>query len=171
MRFPVSPAVTLMLNFGLKPDPWQVEVLESRHERLLLNCCRQGGKSTVVAILALVEALFRQNSQILLLSRSYRQSRELFHTILGFYGRLQAPMKKSKNAQGLELGNGSRIIPLPCKEETIRGYSNVSLLIIDEAARVFEDLYRAVRPMLAVSEGRMIVLSTPYGKQGFFYDC
>ena len=111
----MSPAVQLMLNFGLQPDPWQVEVLERRHERLLLNCCRQGGKSTVVAILALVEALFRPHSQILLLSRSYRQSRELFHTILGYYDRLEAPMKKFKNVQGLELGNGSRIIPLPCR--------------------------------------------------------
>jgi len=43
-------------------------------------------------------------------------------------------------------------------------------LIIDEAARVPDDLYRAVRPMLAVSGGRMICLSTPYGKRGFFHD-
>ena len=167
----MSPAVQIMLNLGLKPDPWQVEVLEGRHEHLLLNCCRQGGKSTVVAILALVEALFQPDSQILLLSRSYRQSRELFHTITGFFERLQSPLKKSKSADGLVLANGSRIIPLPCKEETIRGYANVSMLIIDEAARVFDDLYRAVRPMLAVSGGRMIVLSTPYGKRGFFFDC
>src|SRR5207253_3018460 len=82
-----------------------------------------------------------------------------------------SPMKKTKSADGLELKNRSRIIPLPCKEETIRGFANVSLLIIDEAARVFDDLYRAVRPMLAVSEGRMIVLSTPQGKRGFFFDC
>src|SRR5262245_4938014 len=66
----MSPAVQIMLNFGLQPDPWQVDVLEGRHERLLLNCCRQGGKSTVVAILALVEAVFQPGSQILLLSRT-----------------------------------------------------------------------------------------------------
>jgi hypothetical protein len=42
--------------------------------------------------------------------------------------------------------------------------------VIDEAARVPEDLHRAVRPMLAVSGGRLICLSTPYGKRGFFYD-
>ncbi len=32
-----------------------------------------------------------------------------------------------------------------------------------------DDLYRAVRPMLAVSNGRLICLSTPYGRRGFFY--
>jgi hypothetical protein len=64
----------------------------------------------------------------------------------------------------------SRIVCLPCREETIRGYSHVSLLVIDEAARVPDDLYCAVRPMLAVSAGRLICLSTPYGKRGFFWD-
>lgn len=50
------------------------------------------------------------------------------------------------------------------------GYARVSMLVIDEAARVPDELYRAVRPMLAVSDGRLICLSTPYGKRGFFYD-
>src|SRR5262249_43753363 len=49
-------------------------------------------------------------------------------------------------------------------------FSSISLLILDEAARVPDDLYRAVRPMLAVSGGRMICLSTPRGKRGFFYE-
>ena len=52
-----APAVPLMRNLGLEPDPWQVEVLESTHPRLLLNCCRQAGKSAVVAVLALTEAV------------------------------------------------------------------------------------------------------------------
>ena len=60
---------------------------------------------------------------------------------------------------------------LPCREDTIRGYADVGLLVIDEAARVPDDLYRAVRPMLAVSAGRLVCLSTPYGKRGFFHDC
>jgi hypothetical protein len=69
----------------------------------------------------------------------------------------------------MELSNGSRIIALPGKEATIRGFSGVSLLIIDEASRVEDSLYQSVRPMLAVSGGRIILLSTPFGKRGFFY--
>src|SRR5262249_54049391 len=53
--------------------------------------------------------------------------------------------------------------------ETIRSFGGVALLIIDEAARVQDDLYRSVRPMLAVSQGRLICLSTPFGKRGFFW--
>ncbi len=164
------PAVQMMRRLGLEPDPWQVEVLEAGHSRLLLNCCRQAGKSTVVALLGLVEALWLPCTKVLLISRSLRQSAELFRILTDFYCRLGSPARVRQTAQELQMENHSRVVCLPCKEETIRGYSRISLLIIDEAARVPDDLYRAVRPMLAVSNGRLICLSTPYGKRGFFHD-
>jgi hypothetical protein len=75
-----------MRNLGLEPDPWHVEVLEAGHARLLLNCCRQAGKSTVVAMLGLVEAVFNPGTKVLLVSRSLRQSSELFATLLSAEG-------------------------------------------------------------------------------------
>src|SRR5712692_5798245 len=164
------PFVHLMRTLGLEPDAWQADVLEGRHPRLLLNCSRQSGKSTVVALLSLLEALWVPHTLVLLLSRSHRQSTLLFRMVVDFHRRLGSLILKRRTAEELEFTNGSRIVCLPCAEETIRGYSNVSLLVIDEAARVPDDLYRAVRPMLAVSNGRMICLSTPYGKRGFFWD-
>jgi phage FluMu gp28-like protein len=71
---------------------------------------------------------------------------------------------------GMELRNGSRIEALPGTEKTIRGNSGVDLLVVDEAARVPDELYYAVRPMLAVSAGRLMLLSTPYGRRGVFYE-
>ena len=107
---------------------------------------------------------------MLLVSRSHRQSRELFRLVIEYYQCLGGPMRQRQTVEELSLSNGSRIVCLPCKEETIRGYAHISLLILDEAARVPDDLYRAVRPMLAVSAGRLICLSTPYGPRGFFHD-
>jgi hypothetical protein len=164
------PGLRVMYGLGMEPDAWQVSVLESRQSRLLLNCCRQAGKSTVVAILGLAEAVFVPGSIVLLVSRSHRQSRELFRLVAEFYGRMGSPMKKRQTQEELELTSGSRVVSLPCREDTIRGYANINLLVLDEAARVPDDLYRAVRPMLAVSRGRMICLSTPFGKRGFFYE-
>jgi hypothetical protein len=161
--------VALMRRLGLEPDPWQIAVLESDHPRKLLNCSRQSGKSTTVAVLALSHALWTPCTKIVLLSRSHRQSRELFRQLVGFYHDLGDPAPQRLTAEELVLDNRSRIVSLPCREETIRGYSNVNLLIIDEAARVPDDVYRAVRPMLAVSGGRLICLSTPYGRRGFFW--
>jgi hypothetical protein len=76
---------------------------------------------------------------------------------------------EEESALRIELGNGSRIISLPGSEATVRTYSKVALLVLDEAARVPDGLYAAVRPMLAVSGGRLVLLSTPFGKRGFFH--
>jgi hypothetical protein len=156
---------------GLLPDGWQEEVLRSSAARILLLASRQAGKSSVAAALALHTALTRSASPVLLLSPTLRQSGELFRKVLELFTALGRPLRvRTENRLGLELTNGSRIICLPGAEGTVRGYSGVALLVIDEAARVDDALYGAVRPMLAVSRGRLIALSTPFGKRGWFYE-
>ncbi len=169
----LDPALLFELR-GWTPDVWQRELLRSRSPRVLLNCCRQAGKSTTVAALALHTALFHRGSLVLLLSKAQRQSAELFRKVVEFYQALKArglqPLGlKAQSALQVEFTNGSRIISLPGQEANIRSYSGVRLLVIDEAARVADDLYRAVRPMLAVSGGRLVCLSTPFGRRGFFH--
>jgi Terminase large subunit, T4likevirus-type, N-terminal len=152
-------------------DKWQERLLVSQHKRLIMNVCRQGGKSAMASIIALHTALYTPESLILILSPSLRQSGEIFKTIMGFYQQLNKPIKPiQETALTLKLKNGSRILSLPSKEATVRGFSHVSLIIIDEAARVPDELYISVRPMLAVSDGRIILLSTPFGKAGFFFE-
>jgi hypothetical protein len=163
-------AIAVMRALGMEPDAWQVDALAGGHKRLLLNCCRQAGKSTTVAVLSVLEAVGHAGTKVLLLSRSLRQSTELFRLVAEYLQRIGARFIERRTANELDLKNFSRVISLPCAEATIRGYANVGLLVIDEAARVPDDLYRAVRPMLAVSDGRLVCLSTPYGRRGFFYD-
>ena len=152
-------------------DPWQRRVLESESNRILLNCSRQTGKSTVTALLAVHTAHFEPGSLVLLLSPSLRQSQELFKKSLEIHRSVALPVGPSaESALRLELANGSRIVSLPGKEHTVRGFSGVRLLAIDEAARVSNDLYLSIRPMLAVSGGRLIALSTPYGTRGWWYE-
>ncbi|MGZ4846415.1 MAG: terminase large subunit domain-containing protein [Halobacteriota archaeon] len=157
-------------SLSIDPDPWQRDLLLSDERRIILNCCRQSGKTLSVAILALHHALNNPGALVLVLSPSLRQSGELFKKILGFYKDLGKPIPSNvETALALQLINRSRIVSLPGKEQTIRGFSGVSLLVIDEAAQVADDLYYSVRPMLAVSDGRIILLSTPRGKRGFFF--
>ena len=152
-------------------DPWQAEVLRSGSDRIVLNCCRQSGKSTISGLLALHTAIYSPGSLILLLSPSLRQSSELFQVVRRFYGPIaEAYPPRRESALRLELRNGSRIVSLPGKEDTVRGYAGVALLIVDEASRVPDDLFHAISPMLAVSSGRLVLLSTPFGKRGFFFN-
>lgn len=161
----------LMTLVGMTPDPWQSELLQSQWQRALLLCSRQSGKSTAVGALATHAAQYDAGSLTLLLGAAQRQAQELFRKVKAFYFSMpdRVPVKQESALQ-LELTNGSRVIALPGKEETIRGYSGVDLLVIDEAARVPDELYASVRPMLAVSGGRLIALSTPFGTRGWFYE-
>jgi hypothetical protein len=162
--------VLLARQAGLEPDPWQAAVLRSASPRLLLNCCRQSGKSTITALLGLWTALYQPPALILLLSPSERQSVELLKTVMRFYTALGPPVPAdAESTLRLELQNGSRILALPGKDATIRGYAGVRLLVIDEAARVDDDLYHSVRPMLGVSGGRLVAMSTPWGRRGWWH--
>jgi hypothetical protein len=156
---------------GLEPDPWQVRLLRSDAPRVLMNCARQTGKSTSAGTLALHEALVNPGALVLILAPAERQAKELFSKVAGFYHALGHPVPAdSYRKLGMALTNGSRIEALPGTEKTIRGFSGAALLIVDEAARVDDGLYYAIRPMLAVSGGRLMMLSTPYGKRGVFFE-
>jgi hypothetical protein len=166
----LDPAL-LARDAGLAADPWQAALLRSRARQMLLLCSRQAGKSTVSALLAVDEAVHRPPALVLVLAPALRQSSELFRKVkesLRALGETAPPIAR-ESALTLELANGSRIVSLPGKEGTIRGFSSVALLVVDEAARVPDPLYQAIRPMLAVSGGRIVLLSTPFGKRGFFH--
>ncbi len=156
---------------GFRPDDWQAEMLRSSAQGVLLNCSRQSGKSTGTALLTVHSGIYLPDTLVLVLSPSLRQSSELFRKVLDFYGALDAAdQTEAETKLTLELKNGSRIVSLPGKEGTIRGFSGVGLLIVDEASRVPDALYYAIRPMLAVSGGRILALSTPFGKRGWWFN-
>jgi len=168
----LDPVLFAREALGFLPDPWQEKVLRWSGKGLLLNCSRQSGKSTTAASLALHRAKFFPSSLVLLISPSQRQSSELFRKVQEFLKSLpadQQPELIEDNKLSLTLRNKSRIVSLPGKEGTIRGFSGADLIIEDEAARVPDELYIAVRPMLAVSGGRIILMSTPFGKRGHFF--
>jgi hypothetical protein len=152
-------------------DKWQEKALNWTGKKMILNCCRQSGKSTVSAILAVHRALFFPGSLILLISPSLRQSGELFKKVLAELDKIpDLPTRTENNRLSLAFETKSRIVSLPSSEGTVRGYSGVDLIIEDEASRVDDALHYAVRPMLAVSGGRLLLLSTPFGKRGHFFE-
>jgi hypothetical protein len=171
-RMARDPATALSAA-GMTPDPWQAGLLRAAPPRTLLLCSRQAGKSQTSAALAVRTALLEPGSLILLLSPTLRQSSELFRKVLDLYRRLGRPvpsLRPRDSALRLELVNGSRVESLPGTEGTVRSFSSVRLLVIDEAARVPDSLYFAVRPMLAVSGGSLIALSSAWAKLGWFYE-
>lgn len=158
-------------RLGIEFDAVQARVFESRARRGILNCTRQWGKSTVTAAKAVREAWSNPGSLTLVVSPTARQSGEFVRKAAGFVQRLGIkPKGDGDNEISLLFPNHARIVGLPGTEATVRGFSAVSLLLMDEASRVGDDLYLAVRPMLAVSDGALWLMSTPHGQCGFFYE-
>ncbi len=179
-------SISQAIKYGLDPvkfaeealgwetlDPWQKEVLQANDNQMILLCSRQAGKSQICAIKAVWTALHYPDSLSLVISASQRQSSELFRTITKEFNKLNAqPRKVEDNRLSLTLESGARICALPSAEGTIRGFSNPRLVLMDEAARISDSIYQAIRPMLATSgdDSQLILLSTPAGRAGFFYD-
>jgi len=156
---------------GYHPDPWQAKLLRSRSSKIILNCSRQSGKSTTCAALGLHESIYRRPSFGLVIAPSQDQSAELMLKFDEFRGAVELPSDylSTDTKLAVRFSNGNRFIARPGSEKSSRSFSAVTLLLEDEAARVPDPLYSSVRPMLAVSNGRHILMSTPFGKQNHFF--
>ena len=164
----------LMQRLGLEPDRHQLAILKSRRPRLLLNCCRQFGKSTITAVKAVHHAMTQEGATVLIGAPTERQAAELVDKCAGYLRKLEVEFQNDRRHRaGLVLREtGARILGLPNSESSTRGYA-ATFLIIDEAARVPDEVYTALRPTLAAAkaqdEAPLWLLSTPGAAAGFFH--
>lgn len=155
---------------GLDPFEWQDAALVPGIDRLMLLTARQSGKSTVVAGKAIHKAKHVPGSLSLIVCPTQDQSKELMKKIEAFMlNDRDLPAMTHDATFEKEFVNGSRIVALPGSERSVRGYSGPSMIIVDEAARVLDETYLALRPMMTGAQTELVLMSTPFGKRGFFY--
>lgn len=152
-------------------DDNQKQILDPKNKRVIINCHRQWGKSTISSLLCFWRALFYERSLCLLVAPSLRQSSENFRKIADALETITPkPELDEENKLTLKFSNGSRIISLPGSQKTVRGFTAPDLIIIDEDAQADDDLFGALLPMLTNSpNGRLVLASTPWGTRGHFY--
>lgn len=162
----------------LKYDLWQEEVLKAEGN-LAIRSGRQTGKSTVIAKLTGDFAKENPNKIVLVIASTERQAYLLFEKIFDYvYNNYKDYLLKGKQNQTktkLKLKNGTIIYCLPTGLDArgIRGYT-VDLLVADEAAFIPRPVFDAMTPSIStrVKDGaRIILLSTPFGRENYFYEC
>ena len=157
-------------RLGFVPDAEQERLLATRERYVILNCHRQWGKSTMTAIRAVHRAVTQPKQQVVVVSTTMRLSMELAAKCREFGERLGLRLGTLAGNEGsVVFPNGSVIRPLPADANRLRGFT-AHLLIVDEAARIPDEVYAAATPMLAATDGDMWLLSTPRGRKGFFYE-
>lgn len=154
-------------------DPWQDQVLTTQGNMAICSP-RQMGKSTIISEDAGEYACKNKNKSIMIIAAVDRQSLLLFEKVLSYiyenYKNMILTGKNKPTKHELKLSNGSVIRSLPTGDSGygIRGYT-IDRLYADEAAFIKEDVWAAVTPMLATTGGDIILLSTPFGTDGYFY--
>ena len=135
---------------------------------------RQLGLSTLTAAYAVWLALFYKDKNILVIATKLAVAQNFIKkvkvAINGLPPWLILPEITSNNKQSIEFNNGSSIKAVPTSDDAGRSEA-LSLLIVDEAAfvRNFDELWMGLYPTLSTG-GRAIILSTPNGVGGQYYD-
>jgi len=161
-----------------KSDPWQRRLLKCQDRFIILNCSRQSGKSSTLAVKAVHKALTTPKALILFVAEQRQSNEDLrkCREIVSAYDEYLREKYDNKmlcqaitdNITSIEFDIGSRIIALPGNEK-VRGYSAPTMVILDEASYLKDEVFVGIDPMLEVSQGQLILASTPNGTSGFFH--
>ncbi len=157
-------------TLGFDAFGWQKEALTPGISRLILLCARQSGKSTITAAKVVHRAKYFPGSLIMLFAPTLDQAAELMNRISVFMSQDPEIILVRDSTETKKLLNGSRIKAFTASPKSARGYSDPDIIVFDESAQVEDELYLTVRPMMTGGKTDLVLLSTPYGKQGFFYN-
>lgn len=158
---------------GSKLDDWQSRYMGlcRTSSRVAIAACRQSGKSTVTGLFVAWCLVFIPNFQCLIASRSLRQASHYLNSVRNaVLSIIPRDSMVQLNRLSMELPNGSMVVSIPCAQpDAGRGFSP-QLVILDEAAFAPEALFRAITPSLAATNGALHMLSSPNGRQGYFFE-
>ena len=149
----------------------QRELLSGPSKRVILNCTRQWGKSWMAAVALLFHGVHHAESLRIVAGPTLRQSAELLKKVKDLAWRMGLAVRGDGiNRHSAVLPNRSRIVAVPGNSpDGIRGFSGVTMLVIDEASMVKDEVYAAARPMLTQKDGSIWLLSTPKDEEGFYF--
>lgn len=167
----MNPAEFAVQILHITPFPYQTKLLLDESKRLVACMGRQSGKTSVIAMRAIHFAYTKDKVTVLITSPSMRQSMIMFDRISSFMHSTKMLRQEIVRATRtiIQLKNGSQIIALPCSENLLRGYT-AHMIICDETAFMPEEtITNVVFPMLSTTNGYAIFLSTPWGRDHFFY--
>jgi len=169
-RFRLGIASTL---WRWKPHPTQLEWLLSDARTKVASCGRRWGKTEAAAIDAATLAFSWPGSIQMVVSPTYDQSRLIFDLVESLMlrsGVTRGITKVVRTPYPRLLYGRSLIMARTADEDgrNLRGHA-ADRVIVDEAAYIRDKVIQEViRPMLADRDGRLVMISTPFGKNHFY---
>jgi Terminase large subunit, T4likevirus-type, N-terminal len=171
LAYRLDPASWVRNILGVEPTDWQDQFLRAKlGASIIVLTGRQVGKTTVAGWAIAHTMKFSPNSLNVVACPSQRQSAEAVRRVKQCLLKAGVALK-TDNVYAVELDNGSRVLALPSSDDSIRGLTVDGWIIVDEAARIPEELIAAVRPMRARKpEARLAMLSTAGSRTDPFWN-
>lgn len=157
-----------------RPTSYQRRLLESTSKRMVVRWARQSGKTTALATLSIIRAATTPGTTVLIISPGLRQSMILGDRIRNLLEHMPGEHRglvRQRLKTIFRFRNRSIIIILPNSEHQLRGFT-ADLIVADEAAFFHNDdaIFNSILPpMLATTDGTLIVSSTPWGRNTVYY--
>ena len=171
----------MKVNFKIKLTNGQEEAYRLAHEKdtkqLVLVWSRQSGKS-VFAEIMLIENLLKKNKFSAYISPTFQLGRKVYKEIVNLLDGKGIIKKANSSTLTIETITNSTLQFYSVESYTaIRGTTVNGVLICDEAA-YYPDVLpngeniwgNVIMPITKARQPLTIFISTPCGKQGFFYD-
>jgi hypothetical protein len=160
---------------GYSMDPYQADAVRQATipgARCLWGWSRQSGKTFSASLLVYHTMLFVPGSLTVHAGPKMEQAKLLHRAVMDLHRRTGRPVPvEASNSEAITLENGSRLVLVPARPDTSRGHSAVSLLVLDEAAWIDEEVVNALTPSMATTQppARLLAMSTFNGMSGWFY--
>ena len=171
----------MKINFNINLTRKQQEAYDIIHKRdckfLVARWSRQCGK-TVFAEIMMIEYLCFPNSFNAYISPTFAQGKKVFAELMqllegtGIIKKANAADLKIESVYGATLKFFSMESPTSIRGNTVSG-----LLVMDEAAFFPTQLsdgqdpfYNVIFPIIKARKPKVLVISTPNGRQGMYYD-
>ncbi len=162
----------------IRPTSYQqrlLELLAEGRRRIVLRWARQTGKTYILASVLIWYCSTHPGSTALIVAPGLRQSLILSDRIHSLLNRIDPDIRRGIVEKALRtiirFRNQSQIVALPNSEHLLRGYM-AHLVICDEAAFFHNDetiFPHILMPMMATTNGIMIVSSTPWGRRSVYH--
>jgi len=150
---------------------------------------RRSGKSRIAALVGAYEAVLAghesklakgEKGVVAVCAPTKRQGRIVRDYLRAIFEPplLQAEVVKESTWEGFELQTGVRIETMAGDFRTVRGHTLLAAIVdeacffgVEEESKIRSDieLIRAIKPALATTGGKLVVISTPYARKGWSY--
>lgn len=140
------------------------------YKTVVVKSSRQKGKSFMIANILLYFALNWNKAKNICVSPTLKQSKNIYKTIMDAIEK--TGIVKNSNATVLEITfiNRSNIRFLSAEMgESLRGYTVTGILCIDECCYISDDVFNTIKPWVDYNKSPILMVSTPYVKEGFFW--